>query len=395
MRLNLTSILKLRIYLKTRTQRRVDLRKLLEFNDSMPEPLEIKLAHHAYPINFLRAGAEAVLKDRIAQLARDARRSVVITDHTVAGALASAFAAFEGVPRFEIESGESAKSAGTLAAIWDFLAAQRCDRRSVLWVFGGGVVGDVAGFAAATYQRGIDFVQVPTTLLAMVDSSVGGKTGINLAAGKNLAGAFHHPLAVYVAPEWLRPLPVREFAAGAAEVIKYGLLGDAALFAQLEQAPLSPADSRLADVIRRCCALKAAIVVADERETAPEGGRALLNLGHTFGHAIENVAGYGAYLHGEAVAVGLCAAARLSQRLGFLQLNDVTRIDTVVARHELPPRLRAPLPVAALLTAMTRDKKNRDGGIRFVVLEALGRAATRSGVPRPEIEAIWRELGAA
>ena len=194
---------------------------------------------------------------------------------------------------------------------------------------------------------------------------------------------------------WLRSLPAREFAAGAAEVLKYGLLGDAALFSRLEQESLTSAHPDLAGVIRRCCELKAAVVAADPRELAPSGGRALLNLGHTFGHAIEQVAGYGAYLHGEAVAVGLCAAARLSRDLGLLDAAAVARVDRAVAAHGLPSRLAAPLPLDALLAAMARDKKVRAGRLRFVVLESLGRAATRDDVPTERAAAVWRELGAA
>jgi 3-dehydroquinate synthase len=179
-----------------------------------------------------------------------------------------------------------------------------------------------------------------------------------------------------------------------AEVIKYGLLGDAPLFEQLERRGLSASDERLAGVIRRCCALKARIVEADERETAKEGGRALLNLGHTFGHAIENVAGYGAYLHGEAVAIGLCAAARLSQRLGYVDASIVARVDRVVAAHALPTRLRGPLNYADLFAAMGRDKKVRAGGLRFVVLKRVGEAATQPEVPPALVEASFREVGA-
>lgn len=323
------------------------------------------------------------------------RVAAVVTDESVAKVLGvAAGGSLAGAPTLVLPAGEGTKNAAQLAEVWEFLARHRIDRRGLLWAIGGGVVGDLAGFAAATYQRGIDCVQVPTTLLAMVDSSVGGKTGINLQAGKNLAGAFHHPRAVYILPDWLRTLPAREFAAGAAEVIKYGLLGDAALLAQLERAPLTPTHPDLVPVVRRCCELKAQVVQADPRETAAENGRALLNLGHTFGHAIERVAGYGAYLHGEAVAVGLCAAVRLSRDLGLIDVAAVARVDAVVAAHALPMRLREPLEVAALMDAMTRDKKNRDGGIRFVVLEALGRAVTRSGVPGPAVERVWRELGA-
>jgi 3-dehydroquinate synthase len=264
----------------------------------------------------------------------------------------------------------------------------------VLYAVGGGVIGDLAGFAAASWLRGISFVQVPTTLLSMVDSSVGGKTGINIAAGKNLVGAFHQPRSVFIATDLLHTLPAREFAAGMAEVIKYGLLGDADLFAQLERVPLRADSADLAAVVRCCCALKARIVEADERETAAEGGRALLNLGHTFGHAIENVAGYGEYLHGEAVAIGLAAAARLSLQLGLVDAAVIERVDRVLAAHALPTRLRASLPLADLRAAMARDKKVRAGGLRFVVLRAVGEAATLGNIPPEMADASFRAVGA-
>jgi 3-dehydroquinate synthase len=235
---------------------------------------------------------------------------------------------------------------------------------------------------------------VPTTLLAMVDSSVGGKTGINISAGKNLVGAFHQPRGVFVSTGLLGTLPAREFAAGMAEVIKYGLLGDPDLLAQLEREPLTIASTEVAAVVRRCCALKARIVEADERETAKDGGRALLNLGHTFGHAVENAAGYGEYLHGEAVAIGLCAAARLSQKLGALIAADVARVERVIAAHGLPLELRSALGYPELHAAMTRDKKVRAGGLRFVVLKRLGEAATQGEIPPGLIEESFREVGA-
>jgi 3-dehydroquinate synthase len=268
------------------------------------------------------------------------------------------------------------------------------DRTGVLFVLGGGVIGDLGGFAAATYLRGIDYFQVPTTLLAMVDSSVGGKTGVNLKAGKNLAGAFHQPRGVFIATDFLATLPPREFAAGMAEVIKYGLLGDADLFTQLERSPLTAASAELPAVIRRCCTIKARMVEADECERAPEDGRALLNLGHTFGHAIEQATGYGRYLHGEAVAIGLAAAARLSRELGPLAAADVARVDAVLTAHALPARMGTPLPVAALMTAMARDKKVRAGLPRFVIMPRLGQAVTRDDVPPAAVEAVWREVGA-
>jgi len=291
--------------------------------------------------------------------------------------------------------GEETKSLESLGRVLDFLAAQGVDRRGVLFAVGGGVIGDLGGFAAATYLRGIDYYQVPTTLLAMVDSSVGGKTGVNLRAGKNLAGAFHQPRGVFISTDLLATLPAREFAAGMAEVIKYGLLGDRRLFGRLEGAPLTVASAELPAVIRRCCAIKARIVEADEYERAVEGGRALLNLGHTFGHAIEQATGYRRYLHGEAVAIGLAAAARLSREIGLLASADVVRVDAVLNAHALPTRLGTPLPLTALATAMARDKKVRAGLPRFVVIRRLGEAVTRDDVPPAAVETVWREVGAA
>jgi 3-dehydroquinate synthase len=360
----------------------------------MAEALTVKLGDRSYPIHFgsdLRAG----VKSEVDRLAQAGCKIALITDANLAGTQQAALSAmFGGVPVLVVPPGEGAKSITEFGRMLDFLAAQRLDRSGALFAVGGGVIGDLGGFAAACYLRGIDFYQVPTTLLAMVDSSVGGKTGINLAAGKNLAGAFHQPRGVFISTGLLATLPPREFAAGAAEVIKYGLLGDAALFAQLESAPLTVASADLAAVIRRCCALKARIVEADERELAPDGGRALLNLGHTFGHAIEQVAGYGAYLHGEAVAIGLCAAARLSQKLGGISAADVARVEKVVTAHALPTRLRAPLALASLLTAMAHDKKVQAGLPRFVVLRKLGEAATQGGISPALVEASCREVGA-
>ncbi len=360
----------------------------------MRASLTVNLSERSYDIHF---GAD--WSDAIRVLWNDLQakgsRVAVLTDANLAERQNAALTAMFGeTARFVVEAGESAKAVGTYGQVLEFLAGQRLDRGGVLFAVGGGVIGDLGGFAAASYLRGIAFYQVPTTLLAMVDSSVGGKTGINLAAGKNLAGAFHQPRGVFIATDLLRTLPAREFAAGAAEVIKYGLLGDAALFARLEQAPLTPDSTDLAAVVRQCCALKARIVEADERELAVEGGRALLNLGHTFGHAIEQVAGYGHYLHGEAVGIGLCAAARLSHKLGQLSATEVMRIDAVVAAHQLPVRLAEALPLSALMAAVARDKKVRAGLPRFVVLTGIGEAVTRDGVSTDLAEACFREVGA-
>ena len=354
----------------------------------------VNLKERSYPIQFGGDLASEV-RGTVDGLARAGHKIAVLTDQNLAKDQGPALQAMFGdAPRLVVAAGEATKSIAELGRVLEFLASQRLDRASVLFAVGGGVIGDLGGFAAASYLRGIDYLQVPTTLLAMVDSSVGGKTGVNLAAGKNLAGAFHQPRGVFIATGLLATLPPREFAAGAAEVIKTGLLGDAGLFAQLERSPLAPGDPGLAAVVRRCCALKARVVEADERELAPDGGRALLNLGHTFAHAIEQVAGYGAYLHGEAVAIGLGAAGRLSQKLGHISAADAARIEQVVAAHQLPVRLRAPLPLADLLAATARDKKVRGGELRFVVLRALGDAALQGGVPAALVEASFREAGA-
>lgn len=360
----------------------------------MAEIFTINLGERSYPILF-GANLTTEVRAQVATLRAQGRKVTVLTDRNLVRSQGAALNELFGeIPMLIVEPGEGSKSLETLGRVWDFLAEERVDRGGALFAVGGGVVGDLGGFAAASYQRGIDFFQLPTTLLAMVDSSVGGKTGINLHAGKNLVGAFHQPKGVFVATGLLGTLPPREFAAGMAEVIKYGLLGDADLFAQLERAPLTATSKELSAVIRRCCAIKATIVEADERELAKEGGRALLNLGHTFGHAIEQVTGYGHYLHGEAVAIGLCAAGRLSQKLGLISTADVQRIDRVVIAHGLPVQLREPLAVSGLLAAMGRDKKVRAGLPRFIVLNALGKSATRDGISSELAETCFREIGA-
>ncbi len=359
----------------------------------MAETLNVNLGKRSYPIHFGSDLGNEV-RAEIARLAAAGRRAAVVTDRNVLAAGALQMMA-DDTPVLAVEAGEGTKSLDGLGRVLDFLAAQKLDRGGALFAVGGGVIGDLGGFAAAAWLRGIDFYQVPTTLLAMVDSSVGGKTGINIAAGKNLVGAFHQPRGVFVSTDLLATLPTREFAAGMAEVIKYGLLGDAELLTRLERAPLTVTSTDLLAVIRRCCALKARIVESDELEMSRDGGRALLNLGHTFGHAIEQVAGYGKYLHGEAVGIGLCAAARLSQKLRCIAMTEVARTDAVLAAHGLPVRLMEPLPLADLVAAMSRDKKVRAGLPRFVVLRKIGEAATRAGVPLELAESAFREVGAA
>ncbi|MGJ3241353.1 MAG: 3-dehydroquinate synthase [Opitutales bacterium] len=364
-----------------------------------PEPtatsLSVELADRSYPITIGRA-LDHALRTRIETLSTARRPVAAIVDAGLAAAQPDWLDTVLGsVPRFTVPSGETSKSLDTLGRIYAFLAESALDRTGVVLAIGGGVTGDLAGFAAASYLRGLPFIQVPTTLLAMVDSSVGGKTGINLPAGKNLVGAFHQPLAVIADLEVLKTLPPREFNAGMAEVIKTGLLGDAELFERVAAAvPLEAGDGELAHRIRACCAVKAAVVAGDERETAGSGGRALLNLGHTFAHAIETVAGYGTLLHGEAVAIGLVAAARLSLQLERIDAATAERIEDVVAAQGLPVRLpeHPTLPIDALMDAMTRDKKVRAGKLRFVVLDQIGSAATVDGIESASIRAIWEGL---
>jgi 3-dehydroquinate synthase len=276
-----------------------------------------------------------------------------------------------------LPDGEAHKDWPTLNLIFDALLAAGADRRTTLFALGGGVVGDITGFAAACYMRGVPFVQVPTTLLAQVDSSVGGKTAINHPLGKNMVGAFHQPLRVLADLATLDTLPQREVRAGLAEVIKYGPIADDAFLGWIEHnlpALLARDRAALAHAVRRSCELKAAVVGADEREG---GLRAILNFGHTFGHAIEAGLGYGQWLHGEAVGCGMVMAADLSARLGLVDAAYAQRIAGVIERAGLPTR-GPDLGAQRYLELMRHDKKAQAGEIRFVVLEAPGRAALRS-----------------
>ena len=270
-----------------------------------------------------------------------------------------------------LPDGEPHKTLDVIQRVLDVLVANRFGRDCAVVALGGGVVGDMAGFAAAIYQRGVAFVQVPTTLLAQVDSAVGGKTGGNHPGGKNLIGAFHQPAAVITDTRTLATLPPRELRAGLAEVIKYGLICDSAFFAWLEAHAddlLAGEPSALARVIRRSCEIKAAIVGRDEQE---HGDRALLNLGHTFGHAIESATGYTRWLHGEAVGAGLVMAARMSRESGLLSAQDLARITTLVGRMGLPVRVSGIAP-ETILANMRIDKKVQGGRIRLVLLRGVG-----------------------
>ncbi len=359
------------------------------------QPLNVQLAERSYPIHFSKV-AEA-LKAEVTAL-RCAGRSVrVISDARVLNAHPSYLiqAGFVDGEILSLPAGEPTKSVDFFSQCLSFLAGQAANRDCALFAFGGGVIGDLAGYVAASYLRGIDFYQIPTTLLSMVDSSVGGKTGINLPEGKNLVGAFWQPKAVYIDTALLETLPSREFAAGMAEVIKYGMLADIELFDHLVALDGLNANSpELPAIVRRCCSIKAQVVAVDEKETATSGGRALLNLGHTFAHAIENVAGYGKYLHGEAVGIGLSLATRLSVALEQIPASDITRTDRLVRQFQLPTRLNEALQLSELMAAMQRDKKNRSGRLRFVTMTALGTAVTTDGIDSALIEKLWAEAGA-
>jgi shikimate kinase/3-dehydroquinate synthase len=299
-----------------------------------------------------------------------------------------------------VPAGETSKSLENYQALTDALLEAGVERRTAVIALGGGVTGDLAGFAAATVMRGLPFVQIPTTLLAQVDSSVGGKTGINTARGKNLLGAFHQPRVVLADTATLATLPPRELRAGYAEIAKAGLIGDAAFFDWCETngAGVCAGDAALqAEAVAQACAFKARIVGDDEREEKPNDGRALLNLGHTFGHALEAELGYGAILHGEAVAIGLAMAFALSERLGLARADDTARVVGHLASVGLATDLRTlnrRVEAGRLLQHMRRDKKNRDGKITFVLARGIGQAFTSSAVEPAAVEAVLRAAGA-
>jgi len=349
--------------------------------------LRVELGDRAYPIHIGAglAGDAALYAPHV-----KGRSAAVVTNETVAPLFAErvehalAKAGARAI-RIVLPDGESFKDWQHLDRIFAALLEARFDRKAVLVAVGGGVVGDMAGFAAASYQRGIAHLQVPTTLLAQVDSSVGGKTAINHPLGKNMIGAFHQPVAVIADTGALATLPAREYAAGIAEVVKYGAIHDVAFLDWIEAnaAALRGRDgAALAHAIRRSCEIKADIVAADERES---GARALLNFGHTFGHAIESGAGYGNWLHGEAVAAGMALAARLSARLGRIPEAQAKRLVALLESFGLPVKPPA-FPLDTWLTYMGRDKKNEGGRITLILLDALGRASVVRDTPDQALE---------
>lgn len=344
--------------------------------------VEIDLGDRSYPIWI----GKGLLNDAHAFAALPgASQAVVVSNSTVAPLYAQQLLAtlaprYAKVHLVELPDGEAYKHWETLNTIFDALLAQACDRKTVLFALGGGVVGDMTGFAAACYMRGVPFVQVPTTLLAQVDSSVGGKTGINHPAGKNMVGAFYQPLMVVCDLDTLKTLPERELSAGLAEVIKYGPIADLEFLDWIEanMGALRARDPQaLALAVKRSCEIKAWVVGKDERES---GLRAILNFGHTFGHAIEAGMGYGAWLHGEAVGCGMVMAAELSMHLGFISADYVQRLRRLVAGAGLPTRapVLAPNNAQRYLELMRVDKKAESGEIRFVLIHADGRASLQS-----------------
>jgi len=322
------------------------------------------------------------------------RQVMVVTNETVAPLyLEQTLAALQGfdVSQVILPDGEVYKTLDVVNEIYTALLTKRYSRNCTLVALGGGVIGDMTGFAAATYQRGVNFIQVPTTLLSQVDSSVGGKTGVNHALGKNMIGAFHQPRAVLADTSTLNTLDDRQFASGLAEVIKYGLIAEADFFVWLEAEMdnlLSRDPMSLSTAVERSCRCKAAVVAADEREA---GQRALLNLGHTFGHAIETGMGYGEWLHGEAVATGMCLAADLSWRLGRLPRTDLERACALIERAGLPVNAPEEMSEQQFLEVMAVDKKVLDGKLRLVLLDAIGQAMVTEDFDRTKLHETLSE----
>lgn len=362
--------------------------------------IRVQLSANPYPV-VIGAGSLGRLGEQIGDRGfREGTRVLVVTnpvvhEHYGAAALESLRQAGFEASELVIEAGEDQKTPGSVARIHDAAFAQRLERGSLIVALGGGVVGDMAGFAAATWLRGIAVVQVPTTLLAMVDAAIGGKTGVNHPGGKNLIGAFHQPRLVLIDPTTLATLPEREFRAGMAEVIKYGVIGDAALFAELEaagdissMAAVGPA--LLQTLLERSAAAKARVVAADEREG---GLRAILNYGHTLGHVVETLCGYGTWLHGEAVAIGMVAAGEIALAKRLWSAEEQGRQKALIAAAGLPlawPRLDP----AAVLHCLQADKKVKDGRVRFVLPTRIGAVEIRDDVDSERILEVLATLSA-
>ena len=359
------------------------------------EKVAVQLGLRSYPILIAPALCQSAAEQPEFSPLWQYKRVVVISNPVVADLyldkVRSLFSHAQ-VSELLIPDGEAYKTLASFEQVCSFLLQQKFPRDGLLVALGGGVIGDLTGFVAACYQRGTDFLQIPTTLLSQVDSSVGGKTAVNHPLGKNMIGAFNQPQAVLIDTELLRSLPPREFAAGMAEVIKYGLLGDAEFLQWLDehqpdiQARQEPA---LSQMIRHCCQMKADIVSRDETE---QGERALLNLGHTFGHAIEAWLGYGTWLHGEAVAVGMLMAAQLSAARGWISATDVSRIHDLLVAAQLPVIPPAGMAIQDFLPYMKTDKKVKAGQMRFILLQQPGRAIIVDDVTEQELIQVFGTL---
>lgn len=353
------------------------------------QTLKVKLADRSYPIQIgsgLLSEPE-LIRPHLASSSVAIITNPIVGEHYLKQLLTTLQAAGATPIVITLPDGEVNKNAATLQLIYTALLNNHCDRKITLIALGGGVIGDMCGFAAATYLRGVPFIQIPTTLLAQVDSSVGGKTGINHPMGKNMIGAFYQPELVLTDINTLNTLPDREFSAGLAEVIKYGLLGDEKFFQWLEEnigSLLTRDAASLSYAIKHSCEMKAKIVADDERE---KGQRALLNLGHTFGHAIEAAMGYGTWLHGEAVSAGIVLAAKLSRKMGMLSSEEVFRIERLLKQAGLPTETPK-IPVDEMLDWMRSDKKNQDSRIVLVLLLRIGAAYVETDVPSEMLKAL-------
>ncbi|MEH6608461.1 MAG: 3-dehydroquinate synthase [Halioglobus sp.] len=348
--------------------------------------LHVDLAERSYP---LYIGRDLFDDSRLLDQHVLGSQVVLISNDTVAPLylerVRKALSDKRVVTEIILPDGEQFKSLDTLAQIFDQVMADRHNRSTTFIAVGGGVVGDITGFAAACYQRGVNFIQIPTTLLAQVDSSVGGKTAVNHPQGKNMIGAFYQPQAVLIDTQTLHTLPAREFAAGMAEVLKYGLIRDQPFYHWLQTNMaklLAREEAALAEAIERSCANKAAVVAMDEREG---GIRAILNLGHTFGHAIETAQGYGTWLHGEAVATGMLLAAKLSAARGWLATEQVGELEQLLQTMQLPTVPPTNMSSDQFLDLMSRDKKVIDGRLRLVLLRGIGEAVTVDDVSDAEL----------
>ena len=369
----------------------------------MPSPAESLPTPRRVPIDLGDRGYEILIGSGLLHDASAwqglprATAALIVSNELVASHYGAALQAalaphYERILTLDLPDGEVHKNWTSLNLIFEHLLGTGCDRKTVLFALGGGVVGDMTGFAAASYMRGVPFVQVPTTLLAQVDSSVGGKTGINHPLGKNMIGAFYQPRRVLCDLDTLRTLPARELSAGLAEVIKYGPIADAEFFSWIEanlDALLARDAIALAYAVQRSCEIKAAVVGADEREG---GLRAILNFGHTFGHAIEAGLGYGQWLHGEAVGCGMVLASELSVRLGLMPAEFAQRMTRLCERAKLPVRAPA-LGIERYLELMRIDKKSDGGALRFVLIDALGHALVRTVPDAQARETLAAHLG--